>query len=77
MLSAKILCAETLSDQINHFFEPIVAFMAKVIFWDPVAALGFDVGAGIPIVVIWLVFGALFFTFQDEFYQCSWFQACY
>ena len=41
--------------------------MAKVIFWDPVAALGFDVGAGIPIVVIWLVFGALFFTFKMNF----------
>ena len=67
MLSAKMLWAETLSDQINGFFEPIVAVMAKVIFWDPVAALGFDVGTGIPIVVIWLVFGALFFTFKMNF----------
>ena len=67
MLSAKLLWAETLSDQINGFFEPIVSFMAKVIFWDPVAALGFDLGAGIPIVVIWLVFGALFFTFKMNF----------
>ena len=41
--------------------------MAKVIFWDPVAALGFNVGAGVPIVVIWLVFGALFFTFKMNF----------
>ena len=41
--------------------------MAKVIFWDPVAALGFDVGSGVPIVVIWLVFGALFFTFKMNF----------
>ena len=67
MLSTKMLFAQTLSDQINHFFEPIVAVMAKVIFWDPVAALGFDVGAGVPIVVIWLVFGALFFTFKMNF----------
>ena len=67
MLSTKMLCAQTLSDQINHFFEPIVAVMAKVIFWDPVAALGFDVGSGVPIVVIWLVFGALFFTFKMNF----------
>lgn len=67
MFSSKILWAQNLSDQINDFFEPIVAIMAKVIFWDPVAALGFDVGAGIPIVVIWLVFGALFFTFKMNF----------
>ena len=67
MLFSKILCAESLSDQINHFFEPIVAFMAKSDFWDPVAALGFDVGSGVPIVVIWLVFGALFFTFKMNF----------
>ena len=67
MLFSKIIWAESLSDKINGFFEPIVAFMAKVIFWDPVASLGFDVGAGIPIVVIWLVFGALFFTFKMNF----------
>ena len=47
-----MLSAETLSDQINGFFEPIVAVMAKIDFWDPVAAVGFDVGAGIPIVVM-------------------------
>ena len=67
MFSAKIIWAETLSDQINGFFEPIVAVMAKVIFWDPLSALGFDLGADIPIVVIWLVFGALFFTFKMNF----------
>ena len=60
MLSSKLLLAQTLSDQINNFFEPIVAVMAKVIFWDPVAALGFELESSIPIVVVWLVFGALF-----------------
>ena len=29
MLSSKLLLAQTLSDQINNFFEPIVAVMAK------------------------------------------------
>ena len=52
-----------IDDKINHFFEPIVAVMAKD-FLGPIAALGFDVGSGVPIVVIWLVFGALFFTFK-------------
>jgi AGCS family alanine or glycine:cation symporter len=57
----------SLSDKINGFFVPIVSVLAKVVFWDPIAALGFDVGADIPIVVIWLVFGALFFTFKMGF----------
>jgi AGCS family alanine or glycine:cation symporter len=58
---------DSLGDKINGFFEPIVEVMATVIFWDPVAFLGFDVGTSIPIVVIWLVFGALFFTFRMNF----------
>ena len=29
--------------------------------------LGFDVGADVPIVVIWLVFGAIYFTFRMRF----------
>lgn len=57
----------SLSDKINGFFEPIVKVLAQIIFWDPIAALGFDLGATIPIVVIWLVFGALFFTFKMRF----------
>ena len=57
----------SLSDKINGFFVPIVSVLAKLVFWDPIAALGFDVGADIPIVVIWLVFGALFFTFKMGF----------
>jgi AGCS family alanine or glycine:cation symporter len=57
----------SLSDKINDFFEPIVEVLAQIIFWDPIAALGFDLGATIPIVVIWLVFGALFFTFKMRF----------
>jgi AGCS family alanine or glycine:cation symporter len=38
-----------------------------VIFWDPLKFFGFDIGADIPIVVLWLVFGALFFTFRMKF----------
>ncbi len=57
----------SLSDKINGFFEPIVEVLAMIIFWDPFAALGLDLGSSIPIVVIWLVFGALFFTFKMKF----------
>mgnify|MGYP001483526230 CR=1 FL=1 len=57
----QILRAEnTLSDRINSLFEPIVNVMAKVIFWEPFSA-------GIPIVVIWLVVGAIFFTIRMNF----------
>jgi len=57
----QILKAEnTLGDRINSLFEPIVDYMAKVIFWEPFAA-------GIPIVVIWLVIGAIFFTIRMNF----------
>ena len=57
----QILKAENmLSDRINSLFEPIVNVMAKVIFWEPFSS-------GIPIVVIWLVFGAIFFTIRMNF----------
>ena len=50
----------TFSDQVNSLFEPIVNVMAKVIFWEPFSA-------GMPIVVIWLVIGAVFFTLRMNF----------
>jgi AGCS family alanine or glycine:cation symporter len=54
---------KTFSEHINSIFEPIVAVLATVIFWKPFAAFGFDM----PIVVIWLVLGALFFTIYMKF----------
>jgi AGCS family alanine or glycine:cation symporter len=60
--------AETLSDKINGFFQPLVEhYLLPVIFWDPIKALGFDIGANVPIVVLWLVFGAVYFTFKMNF----------
>ena len=57
----QVLRAEsTFSDQVNSLFEPIVNVMAKVIFWEPFSA-------GMPIVVIWLVVGAVFFTIRMNF----------
>lgn len=69
LFTNSIFAGETknLGEQINDFFVPIVEVIAKFIFWDPVAAMGFDVGTSIPIVVVWLVFGALFFTFKMNF----------
>ena len=60
--------AETLSETIDGFFKPIVDnFLIPVIFWDPIKFFGFDVGADVPIVVIWLVFGAIYFTIKMKF----------
>ena len=59
--------SKNLGDRINDFFVPIVDVIAMFIFWDPIAAIGFDIGTSIPIVVVWLVFGALFFTLKMNF----------
>ena len=77
---------ETTSDRINSFFEPIVAEMAKVLFFDPFEALGLHdpvvydeqgnpvldsegnpLKSQIPMIVFWLILGALFFTFYMGF----------
>ncbi|MDG1916264.1 MAG: alanine/glycine:cation symporter family protein [Flavobacteriales bacterium] len=70
LLFANSLFAEgtnNLGDRINDFFVPIVDVIAQFIFWDPIAAMGFDIGTSIPIVVVWLVFGAIFFTLKMNF----------
>ena len=60
--------ADSLSDKIDSFFKPLVSdYLVPVIFWDPLKFFGIDIGADIPIVVVWLVFGALFFTFRMKF----------
>ena len=60
--------AETLSETIDGFFKPIVEdYLIPVIFWDPIKFFGFDIGADVPIVVVWLVFGAIYFTFKMKF----------
>ena len=57
----------TISERINNAFLPVVNFLEKVFFWDPVKAVGIDMGAQVPIVVLWLVFGGVFFTFRMKF----------
>ena len=60
--------AETLSETIDGFFKPIVEdYLIPVIFWDPIKFFGIDLGADVPIVVVWLVFGAIYFTFKMKF----------
>ena len=57
----------TISDRINSAFEPVVNFLENVFFWDPVKAVGIDIEANVPIVVLWLVFGGIFFTIRMKF----------
>ena len=60
--------AQTLSETIDGMFKPLVDdVLVPVIFWDPIKAMGINIGADVPIVVIWLIFGALFFTFRMRF----------
>jgi len=59
--------AISMGQKINDLFEPAVGFLAQIFFWDPVKALGFDIGSDVPIIVVWLVIGAIFFTFRMNF----------
>jgi AGCS family alanine or glycine:cation symporter len=68
LISSVSAKAATLSDKINGFFQPLVEhYLLPVIFWDPIKAMGFDVGSDVPIVVVWLVFGAIYFTLKMNF----------
>lgn len=53
----------SMSDKINDAMTPVVNAMAEVIFFKPFGFIGID----IPLVVIWLIFGAIFFTLKMGF----------
>ena len=64
--------AKSLDDRINDAFEPIVKVLASILFWDPLGehGLNLDMGEnypGLPIIVVWLVIGAVYFTFKMGF----------
>ena len=56
-----------ITERINDIFKPAVDFLAKIFLFDPVKALGFDVGVDVPLVVIWLLIGGVYFTFRMNF----------
>ncbi len=77
---------QSVAENFNSTFKPIVDAFADVIFWDPFFAMGLydnrvynDVGEvvkapngtvrtnQVPFIVIWLIFGALFFTIRMGF----------
>jgi len=81
-----IIETESFQEKINITFIPVVAFLDKIIFWDPFYSLGLydnvirnadgialtnangtNKTTKIPIVVLWLVLGSIFFTIRMKF----------
>ena len=50
---------------LDNIFKPLVDNIAKVIFFDVSKIIGQN--KEVPFIVIWLIFGALFFTFKMNF----------
>lgn len=62
----------SLSNSINSMFEPLVLSIASVVFFDISKIYGSN--DNIPFIVIWLVFGALFFTIRMGFVNIKGFK---
>ena len=58
---------ENIGNLINSWFQPVVSALELVFFADIFDLLGLDLGVKLPFIVIWLVFGALFFTLKMKF----------
>jgi AGCS family alanine or glycine:cation symporter len=64
----------SLTDYLNSKFKPAVEILDKIIFWDIADALGLDLGAKVPFVVVWLIVGGVFFTLRLKFINISGFR---
>lgn len=51
----------------DKLLQPIIKGLETVIFWDPLKAIGFETGAQVPIIVLWLIGGALYLTLKMRF----------
>jgi alanine or glycine:cation symporter, AGCS family len=52
-----------IDERINDMIKPAVDWLAAIFFYKPLAAIGFEM----PLVVLWLVIGATFFTIYMGF----------
>ncbi len=59
--------SQSMGEAIDSMFAPIVDFLAMFFFADPLKLVGIDIGADVPFIVVWLVFGAVFFTIKMRF----------
>lgn len=58
---------KNIGEVIDSWFAPIVDLLAIVFFADPLKMVGIDIGADVPFIVVWLGFGAVFFTIKMNF----------
>ena len=56
-----------IDEKINNFIKPAVDALGEVIFFKPFENWGFEM----PLVVMWLIIGAVFFTFYMNFINLS------
>lgn len=56
-----------IAERINRSFAPVVDAISSVLFWDPLVEMGLDIGARVPLVVIWLLLAGIFFTIHMGF----------
>lgn len=56
-----------IADRINDSFGPMVEIISSVLFWDPLMAMGVDIGARVPLVVVWLFLAGIYFTIRMDF----------
>ena len=66
--------AATIGDLINSWFQPVVSKLELVFFADIFALMGLDLGVSLPFIVVWLVFGAVFFTLKMNFINVKGFK---
>jgi alanine or glycine:cation symporter, AGCS family len=78
--------SRTISERINDRFEPVVKSMEQFLFYDPLKAMKlYDPAVRdesgkvvkenhIPIIILWLIFGAVFFTFFMRFVNIKGFR---
>jgi AGCS family alanine or glycine:cation symporter len=71
LLNALPIFAKTNSvsftEYVNKLFSPITSYLDTFLFWDPFKAMGFDFGVKIPFIIIWLMFGAFYFSIYFRF----------
>jgi len=62
MISANIIASKGIDAWINDFVQPITDMLSSFIFFSvPV------MGADLPLIVLWLIFAATFFSFYMGF----------
>lgn len=60
----QIMLSLGIDDRINRLFQPVVDALSHVLFWDPLYAMGIDIGVRFPLVVMWLMGWGVFFTLK-------------